>query len=150
MDDRLPLSALLSHVLVAYTIEFDNEFEQQMPHRTTNHGATPGAHHAPWLVSMVMWSNFMQFVPPDGISVRELRRLLGRTHKSMQVWLTRIGKWWGYVTVEPDLVRPTNAGLQAQAVWRPLTALIEKRWQGRFGMKEIGHLRECLWAVAAN
>ena len=31
----LPLATLLSQVLVAYTIEFDNEFERLMPHRTT-------------------------------------------------------------------------------------------------------------------
>jgi hypothetical protein len=40
---RLPLTALLSQVLVAFTIEFDNEFERQMPHRTTRHGSTAGA-----------------------------------------------------------------------------------------------------------
>ena len=34
----LPLSALLSQVLVAFTIECDNEFEPQMPHRTSNYG----------------------------------------------------------------------------------------------------------------
>jgi hypothetical protein len=43
--DHLPLPALLSQALVAFTIEFDNEFERQVPHRTTNHGATAGAHH---------------------------------------------------------------------------------------------------------
>jgi hypothetical protein len=58
--DQLPLSALLSQVLVAFTIEFDNEFEHQVPHRTTNHGSATGS--VPWLVSRVMWSNFMQFV----------------------------------------------------------------------------------------
>src|SRR5580658_808460 len=40
MADCLPLSALLSQALVAFTIEFDNEFEHQAPHRTTNHGLT--------------------------------------------------------------------------------------------------------------
>jgi hypothetical protein len=39
----LPLSALAAHALVAYTIEFDNEFEHRMPHRTTDHGPGPGA-----------------------------------------------------------------------------------------------------------
>jgi hypothetical protein len=39
---RLPLSALLSQVLVAFTIECDNEFERQMPHRTSNYGSTAG------------------------------------------------------------------------------------------------------------
>jgi hypothetical protein len=32
-DPRLPLSALVSQVLVAFTIELDNEFELRMPHR---------------------------------------------------------------------------------------------------------------------
>jgi hypothetical protein len=32
MDGRLPLPTLLSHALVAFTIEFDNEFEHQVPH----------------------------------------------------------------------------------------------------------------------
>jgi hypothetical protein len=37
---RLPVSALLSQVLVAFTIECDNEFERQMLHRTSNYGNT--------------------------------------------------------------------------------------------------------------
>ena len=35
---RLPLSALLSQALVGYTIEFDNEAEHRLPHRTHDHG----------------------------------------------------------------------------------------------------------------
>jgi len=68
----LPLSTLLSQVLVAFTIEFDNEFERRKPHRTTNHGGTP---HAPWLVSLAMWSNCMQFIGDDGVRVGELEEL---------------------------------------------------------------------------
>jgi hypothetical protein len=44
MDEPLPLSALLSQVLVAFTIEFDNEAEHRLPHSTTDHGSTPGAY----------------------------------------------------------------------------------------------------------
>ncbi len=51
----LSLSALLSQVLVAFTIECDNEFERQMPHRTTKYGATNGGAVAPYLTSMAMW-----------------------------------------------------------------------------------------------
>jgi hypothetical protein len=50
--DQLPLPALLSQVLVAFTIDFDNEFEHQVPHRTTNHGSATGS--VPWLVSRVI------------------------------------------------------------------------------------------------
>jgi hypothetical protein len=39
---RLPLSAMLSQVLVTFTIECDNEFERQIPHRTSNYGSTAG------------------------------------------------------------------------------------------------------------
>jgi len=31
---RLPLTALLSQALAAFIIEFDNQFEHRMPHRT--------------------------------------------------------------------------------------------------------------------
>jgi len=45
----------LSYALVAFTIEFDNEFERQMPHRTTRHRSAARSRNGPWLVSMVMW-----------------------------------------------------------------------------------------------
>jgi DNA-binding MarR family transcriptional regulator len=151
MEGRLPLSALLSRALVAFIIEFDNEFERQMPHRTTIHGFTPGSAQAPWLVSMVMWSKFMRFIPQDGISVGELQRLLRIDNKDLQGRLTRISKWWGYVAVGPDkMVRPTPAGRRAQEIWRPLPAIIENRWQERFGRNEIGSVREYLSAVASQ
>jgi hypothetical protein len=57
-----PLSALLSQILVAFTIEFDNALEQRM-------GAAgyPGTN-----LSLVVWSNLMRFVPSHGIPVSEL------------------------------------------------------------------------------
>ena len=59
---RLPLSALLSQVLVALTIECDNEFERQMPHRASNYGSTAGQGASLWLVSMAMWWTCPRFV----------------------------------------------------------------------------------------
>src|ERR1700744_2336156 len=96
MESRLSLSALLSHALVAFTIEFDNEFEQQMVHSTTRHGSTSGKRHGPWLVSMVMWLNCMQYVDEKGISVRELERL-ARTKTNLPGM-----QRWGYIVVAPD------------------------------------------------
>ena len=149
---RLPLTALLSQVLVAFTIEFDNEFEHQMPHRTTRHGSTAdaGGRRGPWLVSMVMWSNCMQYIPEEGIAVRELARRARITDKSMRMVLTRMGAWWGYLVVEPPNVRPKPAGRKAQQVWRPLTATIENRWLGRHGSRLIGELRASLGAAASQ
>jgi DNA-binding MarR family transcriptional regulator len=163
MNGRLPLPTLLSHALVAFTIEFDNEFEHRVPHRTTNHGST-GSRSSPWLVSMVMWLRFMRFVPGDGIAVRELQELTGFNDKEMRTWLSRMGKWWGYVVVvEPGpsdssssrsvlnwVVRPTPGGRKALEAWQPLTRIIEKRWQERFGKDVIDRLQELLQALVDN
>ncbi|MGI8990994.1 MAG: hypothetical protein ACR2I2_15630 [Bryobacteraceae bacterium] len=153
MDGRLPVSALLSHALVAFTIEFDNESEHRMPHRRT-HGPTADSLHVPWLVSLAMWSNCMQFVGEEGVTVRELRRL-ARTAANLDGM-----RRWGYITVESDpadgrpkmprsawVIRPTPAGRTAREIWRPLFGVIAKRWQERFGKEEIERLRESLLAL---
>ena len=115
MATGLPLSTLLSQVLVAFTIEFDNEFERQMPHRTTMSRAAGGSRGGPWLVSMVMWSNFMQYVGEEGVTVGELQRL-ARVPKLSLSGMER----WGYVncrTKEGPLavvIRATAKGRMAQ------------------------------------
>jgi hypothetical protein len=142
MLERLPLSALLSQVLIAFTIEFDNEFEHLVPHRTTKHGSTGDPRSVPWLVSMAMWQQFLRFVPVEGISVKELHRLTGLPAKTFKMWLTRMSKWWRYVNVSALYVRPTTGGLKALETWRPLTGVIEKRWVERFGSDFINQLSE--------
>jgi DNA-binding MarR family transcriptional regulator len=178
-EAALPLATLLSQVLVAFTIEFDNEAERRMPHWTTNHGSTNqpstsrnpptagsatsgsvtdasaiGLDHGPWLVSMAMWLNCMQFVGAEGIRVGELEKR-ARTHTNLHGM-----ERWGYIVVAPDssdrrpkpphrvwLIRATARGRMAQEVWRPLSGEIENRWRERFGNSEILKLREELWAV---
>jgi DNA-binding MarR family transcriptional regulator len=142
--------------LVAFTIECDNEFERQMPHRTSNYGSTAGR-GTPWPVSMAMWWTCMRFVGEDGITVTELARC-ARTGTNLPGMLR-----WGYISVEPDpadarprpprsdwVIYATPAGRKAQEVWRPLTGVIEARWAARFGTDEIANLRESLQAIAAQ
>ena len=143
----LPLPTLLSQILVAFTIEFDNEFEHQMPHRTTISGAAAGG-SGPWLVSLVMWSNFMQFVGERGVTIAELQKL-ARTPKLPLDGMER----WGYVVLEPGkprsngVIRATAKGRRAQEVWRSLFEIIEKRWAARFGEEEVHQLRTTLGAL---
>ena len=157
MDRRLPLSSLLSQALVAFTIEFDNEFEHLVPHRTTDYGGVPGA---PWLVSMVWWMRWLRFIPDEGITTAELRRLSRTNARGMRNQLTRLSRWWRYVALEETgpgtakshaaepLVRPTSGGRKAIAVWGTLTEKIEKRWETRIGIETVDRLRESLGAVA--
>ena len=151
MATGLPLSTLLSQVLVAFTIEFDNEFERQMPHQTTMSRAAGGSRGGPWLVSMVMWSNFMQYVGKEGVTVGELQQL-ARVPKLSLAGMER----WGYVTVETkkarsqSMLRATAKGRMAQEFWRPLFGVIEKRWEERFGQDEIDKLRGSLSALVSR
>lgn len=136
---RLPLSALLSAALVAFTIELDNEFERRVPHRTAKK-----RNNAPWLASMAMYLNCMQFVPDDGISsVNLVRRAHTRTNFH---GMAR----WGYITVEDGTVYPTEKGRLARDAWAPLFHEIEERWSKRFGATEIGELRSRLAALMEN
>jgi DNA-binding MarR family transcriptional regulator len=158
MESRPALSTLLSWSLVAFTIEVDNEFESQMPHTTTMGRRRGEAGEGPWLVSLPMWSAFMQFVPTDGVAVGELEhRLFGHSDLGgRNPGMVR----WGYVTLGPDpadrrpeppvrdwLVRPTRSGRRAQEIWRPLPAATEKRWADRFGAGVMVALRRSLTAL---
>lgn len=158
---RLPLPTLLSQALVAFTIEFDNEFEHLTPHRTTSSKSDSVRGKGPWLTSLVMWSNLMRFVDEKGIRVNELQNKGGNLAGMLR---------WGYVIAQPDpddnrtapsargagkprgdwLVRPTARGKMAQEVWRPLFGAIEKRWETRFGNAEIDKLRESLRAIISQ
>jgi hypothetical protein len=151
----LPLSTLLSQVLVAFTVEFDNEFERQMPHRTTDLG---GSRHGPWLTSLVMWSNCMAFVGEEGISVGKLASL-ARTKTNLDGM-----RRWGYITYGPAgsderrtgrplrswIIRATPEGRKAREVWSSLFAAIEQRWELRFGATTLEELRRSLFALTAH
>ena len=150
------LSALLSQTLVALTIEFDNEAEHRLPHRTTDHGAS-GYGDGAWLVSLVMWENCLRHVTDQPITVGELETRV-RTGTNLDGM-----RRWGYITIDgtagkihkgrpgPDAVlRATAAGLRAREVWLPLPSLIEQRRRERFGTGPVDRLRGSLMTVVSR
>jgi DNA-binding transcriptional ArsR family regulator len=165
MPEKSPLPALLSQALVAFTIEFDNEAEHRMPHRTTSHGRSGEGVHAPWLVSMAMWFNCMRWLEGHGLTVGELESR-ARTSTNLDGM-----RRWGYVDLRPPAnasgsgsrsgsgrARPNGkwrvearpAGRMAQQVWRPLFGVIEARWRDRFGGLEVDALRRTLAEVVSR
>ena len=58
-----PISALLSQVLVAYTVELDNDFELDM-----SKAGFPGAR-----LSLVVWFNLIRLIHEGGTIVRDLQ-----------------------------------------------------------------------------
>ncbi len=154
MSGRLPLPTLLSQALVAFTVEFDNEAEHQMPHRTTTGPAQGAERSSPWLVSQAMWANVLQYVDEEGTRVGDIH-LRSRTIGDSLAGLRR----WRYVTVDPwphqgqggaapdgSVVRLTRAGRRSAAIWRPLAKTIEERWRSRFGTDAVEELTATLRA----
>jgi DNA-binding MarR family transcriptional regulator len=152
---RLPLFSLLSFVLVAFTIEFDNEAERRIPRYTTASQKPGDTRERLWLTSMAMHLNCMKWIPEQGIRVRELVDR-ARTAPNLAGMLR-----WGYITIAPDpadtrkrapeadqIIHATRLGKSAQSVWTPLFADIEHRWESRFGAAEIAELRAALEVVA--
>ena len=152
-DGDLPLSALLSQTLVAFTIEFDNEAEHRLPHRTTSTGTSGPGDGAPklWLVSLAMWENCMRYVTGEPITVGDLEAR-ARTGTNLDGM-----RRWGYITIDGTprkahhgrpgpgaVLRATAAGLRAREIWRPLPGLIEQRWHERLGADQLGPLRGSL------
>jgi len=168
------LSEMLSQLLVAYTIEYDDEFEHHLPHRTASYGAggpervvsSSGVPVGkPWLCLMAMWSNFMRYVTPEGVPLGAVQ--------GMPANLAGLQRW-GYIVVRPPgpdggadqdrkssesgaarpkadwLVKATRAGRLAQAGWRRLDGVIDRRWEQRFGARVVGQLRESLRVIAGQ
>jgi methyltransferase (TIGR00027 family) len=126
----LSLSALLSHALVAFTIELDNEAEHRLPHRTTNHGAASQGNGA-WLTSVA------------GISKEAVALAMGvllRTRLAVE---------------EPDpassrgkVARLTPRGALAQGLFLESLGAVEDSWRARFGAGTIAALRQPLETLA--
>ncbi len=156
-----PLSTLLSQVLVAQTIELDNEFERRLVDSGERARVT----------SVVMWSNFLRFVD-DGITVGELPDAAGLPKARV---LSNLGgmERWRYVSVGQSradraptdkrdgwgsarglrgdwIVRPTSAGRSTQQIRPALFGEIEERWDRRFGAATLGGLRSSLRAIVGR
>jgi DNA-binding MarR family transcriptional regulator len=156
-SQSLPLPTLLSHLLVAYVVELDNEFERRVPHR--REGLVPTAENrgAPRLVSVAMWATCLRYVPDDGITVAELEAL-ARTDTNLDGV-----RRWGYVTIagrnrvgpartsrRSDVLMLTEGGRRARDEWSALVPEIEGRWAERFGSSTLRELLDALVAVSTQ
>jgi hypothetical protein len=155
------LSVLLSQVLLAFTIEFDNEFELQMSK----------TYARPFLTSIVMWSNFMRYVRDEGTPVEEIA---ARSRAPVNNVASVVGgmERWSYVKVDHDpstgvaplrkgfgsargvkrdtVIWPSMVGKLAIDRWAPLAAEIESRWRSRLGDTGVDGLKDALRAIDAR
>jgi hypothetical protein len=148
------LVSLLSQLLVALTIEIDNEYAHRTTHRTTVKGLPGAPNRGPWLISFAMYANCLQFLGEAPMSVRDLEKL-ARSSTNLDGM-----RRWGYIKLSPPpgkpnskspneswLIELTPAGRVSKESWRPLPQLIEQRWRDRFGTDEVSSLRAVLFEV---
>jgi hypothetical protein len=163
------IAALVSQVLVAYTIELDNQFELRM--QAGGHSGAP--------LSLAIWSRLMRYIPEAGIAVSGLISdsrtapervrmqlgclerwgfisLLAPPGKEMRIAKHRLGGqrrdgWGSGRGIRGDWkVRLTPQGLAATGIWPTLLEEIDARWAERFGKTAIGRLRKSLEAIASR
>jgi hypothetical protein len=170
-DSSRPLSALLSQVLVAYTVEFDNELELRM-----GEAGYTGAR-----LSLVLWSNLMRFVSDAGISVRDLAAQALDEPTAIKFQLGCLERW-GFVALDWEthaesdkanagsrshralrdgwgsgrgigaawVVLLTAKGSKAKETWPRLFDVIDERWRKRFGDEHINRLRASLLEIVGR
>jgi hypothetical protein len=148
-----PLSALLSQILVAYTVELDSEFERRM--LETQAGAR---------LSLVIWLNALRFLADGPVSVRTLAaRALAAENRGEDQDKAVLGclERWGFIVLQPGKragfgsgrgiradwpVRLTATGETAIRIWPELIPQIDARWSKRFG-DDAARLRHSLEAI---
>lgn len=133
------LLTALSQALVAFTVEADNDYEEDAPHRTTLSRTGDG----PWLTSMVSWTNGLRHIG-DGVSTKELEQR-ARTLPNIGGLLR-----WGYLREDAGMLRLTAGGRTACESWTPIPDRVEARWHQRFGTANIERLRAALAVIAAD
>jgi DNA-binding MarR family transcriptional regulator len=124
----LHLPALLSKVLLAYSIEFERESS----------------------VSLAISANVVRLIGESGVRVRDLPRLAGVSKEAIKTAVSFLEKQ-GYIVMQPDpeasrtkLVHLTPKGRVVQGNYWQGIDLIEERWRARFGKHDILKLRESL------
>jgi hypothetical protein len=109
-----PLFALLSQIIVAYTVEFDNEFERRM-----SEAGHPGAG-----LSLMVWHTVMRFLDDNGISVENLETQSIIALSPIKFQLGCLERW-RFITLQPDrgFARRSRTGTRrAPAHTRPSRA----------------------------
>jgi methyltransferase (TIGR00027 family) len=128
----LPLSALLSRVLLAFALDYEASSE----------------------VSLAVGANLLRVLGEDGTRLRDLPLLTGIS-KEAAAWAMGVLIRARLAVEEPDpaasrgkVARLTPRGVLAQGLYLELLGATEDRWRDRFGRDPIGALRRPLEALA--
>ena len=130
----LPLSALLSRVLLAFALDYEASSE----------------------VSLAVGANLLRVLREDGTRPRDLPVLTGISKEAV-AWALGVLLRARLAVEEPDpaasrgkVARLTPRGALAQGLYLERLGAVEDRWRDRFGADTIGALRQPLQALAVG
>jgi len=142
----LPLSALLSQALIAFTLDFD---------AAINKGRRAAALCDP-VPTLAMWANVLRFVGEQGVDERRLPELSGISRPVVHSFVACLERH-GWVTVRParvdkhaKIIQMTARCAKYAASWRAVVDRIEARWRKRFGAATIDALRGALESISTE
>jgi hypothetical protein len=132
--EALPLTALLSRVLLSFAVEYEREAG----------------------LSLAVAANVLRVLGAEGTRPRDLPALTGTSKESVR-WALGILTRGDLAAEEPDpaagrgkVARLTPRGLDAQRLYHDLAAEIERRWHDRFTPAVTGALRAGLEPLAVG
>jgi hypothetical protein len=132
--EALPLSALLSRVLLAFALEYEREAG----------------------LSLAVAANVLRVLGAERTRLRDLPALTGTSTESVR-WALGTLTRGDLAAEEPDpaasrgkVARLTPRGLDAQHLYHELAGTIERRWHDRFTPGVTGALRASLEPLAAG
>jgi methyltransferase (TIGR00027 family) len=129
----LPLSALMSRVLLSFALDYERESA----------------------LSLAVSANLLRVLNPEGTRLRDLPGLTGISKEAVS-WALGILARARLAAQDPDpaasrgkVALLTPRGTAAQRAYKDLLATTEERWRDRFGADSIAALRQPLEAQAA-
>jgi hypothetical protein len=132
--EALPLSALLSRVLLSFAVEYERQAG----------------------LALAIGANVLRVLDAEGTRLRDLPALSG-TSKEAVSWALGILTRGELAAEEPDpaasrgkIARLTPRGLDAQRVYHELAGAIEQSWHERFTHGATGALRASLQPLAVG
>ncbi|HEX6229614.1 MAG TPA: MarR family transcriptional regulator [Solirubrobacterales bacterium] len=138
-QNQVPLSGLLDVVKQAMVVEFEQELAKH------GYGDIRPTHGC-----------VFRFVRDSGLRLTDLAGNAGMTKQACGELVDDLVEL-GYVERVPDpedrrakLIQLTERGREAQEVGFTLFAELEKRWAERFGIDQVGGLRQTLEEIAAR
>jgi DNA-binding MarR family transcriptional regulator len=143
-DTPLPLSALLSKVLAALALDFDNHSDLSLGIYTAGAGSR-----------LPICANVLRVIAQDGVAVAKIPELSGVDKMAVDNWIGILDKR-GYIEVATDpgarrrVARLSAKGVRARDAYFQWSASLERRWPDARSSTAVRRLRQAAEEIVGD